>query len=133
MEKRKSEYAQIFEKLSNSEIADMVVCALDTLPEESQLEIFEKFFKNIDDRKKKKMFFNKIIRFIEEEKKWSRADQWMETHMKNNPKEKPKVVAGRYVFIAKLDKIKKEAYVELAQRIKNRLAKRNQRSGDTGA
>ncbi|RJO60300.1 hypothetical protein C4544_05285 [candidate division WS5 bacterium] len=125
---RQNGYAHLFKRLSKSEIADMAVCALDTLSEEHQLEIFKKFFEQIDDRKKKKMFLNKIIGFIEGQKKMARADRWMETHMKNNPQEKPKIVAGRYVFIARIDNVKKDVYVALAQKIKNRLAKRRERN-----
>lgn len=132
MEKRKKEYIQLFKKLSNSEIADVVTCALETLPEKDQLEIFRKFFKKMDDPKKKRMFQNKINEFIEEKTRWRRSDRWIETYMKKNPDEKPKAVAAKYMFIARRDNINKNAYIKLAQTIKDRLRKRKKRNGDIG-
>ena len=130
MEKNKKSYFHIFKKLSNSEIADIVTCALDTLPEEYQLEIFKKFFEKIDDPKKKRMFHNKINEFIEKKTRWRRAERWMETYMKKHPDEKPKAVAEMYMLIARIDIIMKKAYIKLAQTIKDRLRKRKKRNGD---
>jgi hypothetical protein len=130
MEKRKKEYFYLFKKLRNSEIADIVTCALETLPEEYQMAIFKKFFEKIDDPKKKRKFQNKIIEFIEEKTRWRRADRWMETYMKKHPDEKPKAVAEIYMFITRRDNIKKNAYIKLAQRVYDRLRKRKKRNGD---
>jgi hypothetical protein len=132
MEKRKKEYFHIFKKLSNSEIADVVTCALDTLPEEYQLEIFKKFFQKIDDPKKKKRFQNKLNESIEKKTKWRNADRWMETHMKKNPEMKPKAVAEEYLSIIKADRLKRKLYVNLAQRVDDCLRKRRKRKGDVG-
>lgn len=115
-----------------SEIAAMAACALDTLPENDQLEIFRKFFENLDDKKLKRKYLYKIIELVEPNKKWRRAEQWMETYMKKHPGETPKFVAERYMFVAQIDKAKKPAYLKLAQRIKNRLLKRKQRSESSG-
>jgi hypothetical protein len=132
MEKNKKYYFYVFKRLSNSEIANIVTCALETLAEKDQLEIFRKFFENMDDPKKKRRFQNKINEFIEKKTRWRRAERWMETYMKKNPDEKPKAVAEMYMLIARIDSIMKKAYIKLAQTIKDRLRKRKKRSGDIG-
>ena len=136
MEKRKKNYFHIFKKLTTSEIADIVTCALETLPVKDQLEIFRKFFNNMDDPKKKRMFQNKINEFIEKKTKWRKADWWMETHMKNNPDKKPKAVADEYMVTAKIDRLKKNLYRKLARTVYDRLRKRKERGcviGDSKA
>ena len=127
MEEDKNEYFRIFKKLSNSEIADIVTCALDTLPEEDQLAIFKKFFEKMDDPKKKRMFQNKLNEFSEDKTKGRRAERWMETYMMKHPDKKPKAVAEEYMFIARIDRLKKNLYIKRARTIKDRLRKRKVR------
>ena len=127
MEKDKNEYFRIFKKLSNREIADIVTCALDTLPEEDQLAIFKKFFEKMDDPKKKRMFQNKLNEFSEGKTKGRRAERWMETYMMKHPDKKPKAVAEEYMFIARINRLKKNLYIKRARTIKDRLRKRKKR------
>ena len=130
MGKDKKAYFHIFKKLSNSEIVDIVTCALDTLPEEDQLAIFKKFFEKIDDPKKKRMFQDKMNEHLEKKTKWRRAERWMETYMQKHPDEKPKAVSESYMFVARVDRLKKNVYLKRARKIKDRLRKRKKRSGD---
>lgn len=129
MGKNKKDYFHIFKELSNSEIVDIVTCALDTLPEEYQLAIFRKFFENMDDPKKKRKFHNKINEFIVKKTKWRKAERWMETYMTKHPDARPKQVAELYMSVARVDSIMKKAYIKLAQKIKDRLRQRKKRSG----
>lgn len=130
MGKNKKNYFHIFKDLSNSEIADIVSCALDTLPVKDQLAIFKKFFEKIDNPKTKRMFGNKINEFIEKKTKWRRAERWMETYMKKHPDAKPKAVAEEYMFTARIDRVKKNLYLKLARQVYDKLRKRKERSRD---
>ena len=92
--------------------------------------IFRKFFKNMDDPKKKRKFHNKINEFIEEKTRWRKAERWMETYMKNHPDEKPKAVAEAYMFTTRIDRVKKNLYLKLARQVYDKLRKRKERSRD---
>jgi hypothetical protein len=52
--------------------------------------------------------------------------------MKKNPEMKPKAVAEEYLGIIKADRLKRKLYVNLAQRVDDRLRKRRKRKGDVG-